>query len=437
MTIVAIVGRPNVGKSTLFNRIVGRRMAIVSETPGTTRDRVTAQVSFGGKDFILVDTGGLDLRQDDEIQLGVTSQVRMAVAEAAAILFLVDGRDGLTASDEDLADLLRVSEKPVFLIVNKIDNVRREASIPDFYRLGIGDPVPISAYHGTGLGPVMGWVADHIADSSQERQDGVMKIAIVGRPNVGKSMLLNSLFGQERVIVSETPGTTRDAVDTTLDFKGETIVLIDTAGVRKRGRIDRGIERYSVLRTMEAIYRADVVLWVVDASELMTAQDMHIWGYTKDAYKGIALVVNKWDLAPDLDVNLENAQPYIRARLKAGEYVSVLYTSAKCGQGIDELLPAATHIFQERGKEISTSALNRVLTRAVASSPLPRDRGKRLKLFYVTQTGTHPPKFTFFVNDPKLLHFSYERFLENRLRQAFGFEGTPIQLRFQRRSGER
>lgn len=434
MSIVAIVGRPNVGKSTLFNKFVGRRMAIVSDTPGTTRDRVAAQVSVGGKDLILVDTGGLNLGQEDEIHMGITGQVKTALNEAAAILFLVDGRDGLTAADEELADLLRICEKPVALIANKIDNARRENSLQDFYRLGMGDPTPISAYHSKGLDRITHWIDANVDLPEPEPRSGSMKVAIVGRPNVGKSMLLNALFGQERVIVSETPGTTRDAIDTILEYSGDRIVLIDTAGVRRRGKIGQGIEKYSVLRTMEAIYRADIVLMVVDASELMTAQDMHIWGYAKEAYKGMALVVNKWDLAPDLGLVLETTQPYIQDRIRAGEYVPILYTSAKCGDGVSDLMPMALRIFEERGKTIATSALNRMLTRAVTASPLPRARGRRLKLFYVTQTGSHPPTFTFFVNDPGLVHFSYRRFLENRLRDEFGFEGTPIQLKFQRRS---
>lgn len=430
MSIVAIVGRPNVGKSTLFNRIVGRRKAIVSEIPGTTRDRISAEVMISGKRFLLVDTGGLALGRNTEIQQEVGNQVDMAIDEASAILFVVDGKDGLTSVDEQIADMLRKSEKPIILIVNKIDNVKRGGNIHDFYRLGIGEPISISAYHGNGLDPLMTWIVSHINPITHNDDDGILKVAIVGRPNVGKSMLLNAIFGQDRVIVSDIPGTTRDAIDTILEYQGSKIVIIDTAGVRKRGRINRGIERYSVLRTLEAILRSDVVLLVVDTTELLTAQDMHIWGYTKDAYKGIALVVNKWDLATEWNINLESAQPYIRSRLRAGEYVPIMYTSAKDLQGVNDLLPTAERIFEERRKKITTSALNRMLTRAVASSPLPRDKGKRLKLLYVTQTGINPPTFSFFVNDPKLVHFSYQRFLENRLRDSFGFEGTPIHLRF-------
>lgn len=395
---------------------------------------MSAQVTVGDKRVLLVDTGGLDLGQEDDIHIGITEQLKLALAEASAILFLVDGKDGLTAGDEDLADLVRVLEKPVSLIVNKIDNNRRASDFNDFYRLGMGDPTLISAYHAKGLDQVTAWMDANVNEPETAPQTGMMRVAIVGRPNVGKSMLLNALFGEERVIVSDVPGTTRDAIDTVLEYEGERILLIDTAGVRRRGKVGHGIEKYSVLRTMEAIYRSDVVLLVVDASELMTAQDMHIWGYAKDAYKGMALVVNKWDLAPELGIGMETAQPYIQDRLRAGEYVPVLYTSAMYGHGVRELMPAALKIFNERGKKVGTSALNRMLTRAVTASPLPRARGRRLKLFYVTQTGTHPPTFTFFVNDPGLVHFSYQRFLENRVRDEFGFQGTPVQMRFQRRS---
>lgn len=436
MSIVAIVGRPNVGKSTLFNQLIGRRMAIVSETPGTTRDRVLASVDYAGREFILVDTGGLELAAESEIERGVMGQIHVAIEEADVIIFMVDARDGLTASDLDVADLLRLSQKPVVLAANKVDNEKREAELPDFYRLGIGDPIPISAYHQRGLDLLMTQVVTHLPPSTPQDEDGFMKIAIVGRPNVGKSMLLNAILGQERVIVSETPGTTRDAVDTPFEYEGETILFIDTAGLRRRGKIERGVERYSVLRTMQAIYRADVVLLVVDASEPMTAQDLHVWGYTKDAFKGAMVVVNKWDLAPELELTRKATTPHIRARLKAAPYIPILYVSAKCHQNIGEIIPAAREVFQERGKKVTTSALNRAIVQAVASSPVPKAHGKRLKVFYATQTDTHPPTFTLFVNDPSLMHFSYKRFLENRLRAAFGFKGTPLYLRYQRRSSE-
>ncbi len=437
MSIVAIVGRPNVGKSTLFNHLVGKRMAIVAEMPGTTRDRVSAEVVYVNHHFILVDTGGLEPDPSSEIQKGVMAQIHMAIEEADVIIFMVDARDGLTAADLDVSGVLRRSGKPLVLAANKVDNEKHEAEVPDFYRLGIGDPVAISAYHHRGLDHLMNLVVDFLPPSTPQDHEGAMKIAIVGRPNVGKSMLLNAILGQDRAIVSETPGTTRDSIDTVFEYEGESLVLIDTAGVRRRGRIGQGVERYSVLRAMQAIYRADVAVLLVDASELMTAQDLHIWGYTKDAFKGVVVVVNKWDLASEMGLTKQNTTPYIRARLKAAQYVPILYVSAKERQGIGEVIPTAQEIFQERGKRVTTSALNRVIIRALASSPVPSSRGRHLKVFYATQSDVHPPTFVLFVNDPSLMHFSYQRYLENRLRAAFGFRGTPLQLLYQRRNEKR
>ena len=437
MSIVAIVGRPNVGKSTLFNRLVGHRQAIVAEAPGTTRDRVSAQVTYDNHHFILVDTGGLEPDPATDIQKGVMHQINVAIEEADVIIFMVDAIDGLTAADHDVSEVLRRSRKPVVLAANKVDNERREADVPDFYRLGIGDPVAISAYHNRGLDRLMKLVVAHLPPFAPQDHEGQLKIAIVGRPNVGKSMLLNTILGQDRAIVSETPGTTRDSVDTVFEYEGEPLVLIDTAGVRRRGHIEQGIERYSVLRAMQAIYRADVVLLLVDASELMTAQDLHIWGYTKDAFKGVVVVVNKWDLAPEMGLTQEVTTPYIRARIKAARYVTILYVSALTGQDIGDIIPRAREVFQERGKRVTTSALNRVLLRALASSPMPSSKGRRLKVFYATQTDVHPPTFIFFVNDPSLMHFSYQRYLENRLRDAFGFQGTPLQLLYGRGNEKR
>lgn len=437
MSIVAIVGRSNVGKSTLFNRLVGRRLAIVTDVPGTTRDRVSAEISYRDRDFILVDTGGLEPDPQTEIEKGVLDQVHTAIDEAAVIIFIADAVGGMTSADLEVSDILRKGQKPVVLAVNKVDNEKREADLPDFYRLGIGDPIAISAYHNLGLDDLMDKVAARLPPEDSPAHRDTLKIAIVGRPNVGKSMLLNSILGEKRAIVSDVPGTTRDAVDTHVEYQGEPLLLIDTAGVRRRGRIEQGIEKYSVLRTMQAIYRADVVLLVVDATELMSAQDLHIWGYTKDAFKGVVVVVNKWDLAPELELTEKSVTPFIQGRLKAAQYIPILYVSALHNQGTDRVIPTAQEIFEDRGKKVATSALNRVLMQAVATSPIPNVRGRRIKLFYVTQTDTHPPTFTFFVNDPGLLHFSYERYLENRLRQAFTFRGTPLQLRFERRSPER
>ena len=437
MSIVAIVGRPNVGKSTLFNRFVGRRLAIVTDVPGTTRDRVSALISYRDRDFILVDTGGLDPGPQTEIEKGVLDQVYTAIDDADVVLFLADAVGGLTSADLEVSDLLRRRRKSVVLAVNKVDNEKRQADLPDFYRLGIGDPIPISAYHNLGLDDLMQRVVTHLPAENVSAQQDMLKIAIVGRPNVGKSMLLNSILGEQRAIVSEVPGTTRDAIDTHVEYQGTSLLLIDTAGVRKRGRIEQGVEKYSVLRTMQAIYRADVVLLVVDASELMSSQDLHIWGYTKDAFKGVIVVVNKWDLAPELGLTEEDVAPFIRGRLKAAQYLPILYVSALQAENTDQVIPTAEEIFEDRGKKVATSALNRVLMQAVATNPIPNVRGRRIKIFYATQTDTHPPTFTFFVNDPSLLHFSYERYLENRLRQTFAFRGTPLQLRFERRNQER
>ncbi len=430
MSIVAIVGRPNVGKSTLFNRLVGRRLAVVTEVPGTTRDRVSASVTYGDREFILVDTGGLEPEPVTDIQQRVKSQVEMAMEEADVIMFVVDVRDGVTAADLDISVLMRRCGKPAILVVNKVDSEKQELDLSDFYRLGMKDPIPISAYHATGLDDLIADLVPLLPPAVIQEQEGSIKVAIVGRPNVGKSMLLNALLGQERVIVSETPGTTRDAIDTIFDYEGESLLLIDTAGVRKRGRIEQGIEKFSVLRTMEAIYRADVVLLVIDATEMMTAQDLHIWGYTKYALKGMVVIVNKWDLAPEQSLTEKNTTPHIRARLRAAQHLPVLYVSALTHKGVDRIIPAVREIYQERGKQVSSSALNRMLIEAVTSSPLPSSRGKRLKVFRASQTDVHPPTFIFSVNDPTLVHFSYQRYLENRLREAFGFRGTPLRLQY-------
>ena len=437
MSIVAIVGRPNVGKSTLFNRLVGRRLAVVAEVPGTTRDRVSASVTYGDREFILVDTGGLEPEPVTDIQQRVKGQVQVAIEEADVIIFVVDAREGVTADDLDISDLMRRCGKPVVLVANKVESEKQGMDLSDFYRLGMNDPIPISAYHATGLDDLIADLVPLLPPSVREDHEGVMKIAIVGRPNVGKSMLLNSILGQERVIVSETPGTTRDAIDTIFDYEGESLLLIDTAGVRRRGRIEQGVEKFSVLRTMEAIYRADVVLLLIDATEMMTAQDLHIWGYTKDALKGTIVVVNKWDLGPELNLTEKNTTPNIRARLRAAQHLPLLYVSALTREGIEKIIPTVRKIYQERGKLVSSSALNRMLIEAVTSSPIPSSKGKRLKIFRASQTDVHPPTFIFFVNDPKLVHFSYQRYLENRLRDAFGFRGTPLRLQYKRRVEEK
>jgi len=430
--IVAIIGRQNVGKSALLNRIAGKRLAIVEDLPGTTRDRIFASVSWDGVDFTLVDTGGLIADADSPIEAGVNEQIQAAVAESDIIVFLVDVRDGVTPYDLEITDRLRQAGKPVLLVANKADNPRFETEAVDFYQLGFGEPLPVSAYHGRGTMELLDKIVSLLpAAPPVEAGPEAMKIAIVGRPNVGKSMLLNALLGEERSIVSETPGTTRDAIDTWLDFNGESVLLIDTAGIRRRGKLGVGVERYSVLRAFRAIERADIALLVLDASEMVTAQDAHIAGYISQMAKGVILVVNKWDLVPDK--NITEWTRHIRSHLKFMTYAPVLFISAKLGQGVGKVIAEAYGVYQERFKRLSTSAVNDVVQQAVAAQNLPRARGKRLKVLYATQAEVNPPTFVFFVNDSRLVHFSYQRYLENRLRQAFGFAGTPIRLSFKSR----
>jgi GTP-binding protein len=431
--IVAIIGRQNVGKSTLLNKMAGKPIAIVEDLPGTTRDRIFADVSWQGIGFTIVDTGGLELRPRSTIAQGVKEQVEAALTEADVIIFMVDVRDGVIPSDLEIADRLRQSSKPIVLVANKADNTKLETGAVEFYELGLGEPVAISAYHGRGTAELLDKIIALLpAPSPIEAEPEVMKLAIVGKPNVGKSMLLNALLGEERAIVNDVPGTTRDATDTPFDFNGQSVLLIDTAGIRRRGRLGMGVERYSVLRALRAIDRADVVLLVLDATELVTAQDMHIAGYMQQAAKGIVLVVNKWDLVADKSVTVYNR--HIRQQLKFISYAPVLYISAKFGHGVDKVMPEVHRVYQERLKRLPTAAVNNVVQQAVAVHNLPRSGAKQLKILYATQAEVNPPTFVFFVNDAELIHFSYRRYLENKLRQSFGFAGTPLRLVFKTRS---
>jgi len=430
--IVAIVGRQNVGKSTLLNRLAGKRVAIVGNMPGTTRDRIFADVSWGEASFTLVDTGGLEINPRSSIARGIKEQVEVAIAEADVILFLVDTGDGVVTSDLEIAQMLRTSAKPVVLAANKADNARLESEALEFHQLGLGQPLAISAHHGRGTAELLDRVISLLPAPSAVKTEGeIMKLAIVGRPNVGKSTLLNALLGEERAIVDEVPGTTHDAVNTLLDFGGQNVILIDTAGIRRRGRWGRGVERYSVIRALRAIDEADVVLLVLDATELLTSQDEHIAGYIQQAAKGVVLVVNKWDLAVNKDMAETNR--YIRSRLKFMSYAPVVYTSAEFGQGVDGVMPQAFEVYQERLKRLPTTEVNSVVQQAVAAHTLPRKGNKQLKILYATQAEVNPPTFVFFVNDAKLIHFSYQHYLENKLRQSFGFAGTPFRLVFKTR----
>ena len=431
--IVAIVGRQNVGKSTLLNRLAGRRIAIVEDLPGTTRDRVIADVSWHGDEFTLVDTGGLEIDPDTTVGQGVREQIKIAAAEADVIILLVDVRDGVTPSDLEVASTVRQTSKPVILVANKADNERLETHAVDFYGLGLGDPVAVSALHGRSTAELLDRISTLLPVSAPpEVEPEMMKVAIVGRPNVGKSMLLNALLGSERAIVDDAPGTTRDAIDTLLDFEGANVLLIDTAGMRRRGRLGRGIERYSVMRALRAIDRADVALLVLDAKELPAAQDMHIAGYILQAARGIILVVNKWDLI--LGGNQAEWDKYIRDQFRFVAYAPILYTSALLGQGVAEVMPGAREVYQERRKRLPTAQVNSVVQQAVAGHSPPRKGHRQLKILHATQADVNPPTFVFFVNDARLVHFSYRRYLENRLRQSFGFVGTPLKLVFKSRS---
>ena len=430
--IVAVIGRQNTGKSTLLNRLAGRQIAIVEDLPGTTRDRIFASVSWQGEEFTIVDTGGLEPKPGSVMSQEVNEQVKTAISEADIIVFLVDVKDGVTASDLEITDLLRSSAKPILLVANKADNDRLEAQATEFFALGLGEPLAISAYHGRGIFELLDRITSLLPTAPPvTAQPELMKLAIVGRPNVGKSMLLNTLLGEERAIVDDIPGTTRDALDTPLDFKGQSMLLIDTAGIRRRGRQARGVERYSVLRALRAIDRADIALLVLDATELITAQDTHVAGYIQQAVKGIVLVVNKWDLA--MGLTKAECSKYIRDRLKFVAYAPLLFISAKFGQGVAKVIPQAQQIYRERLRRIPTTQVNSVVQQVIAAHTPPRRGKKRLKFLYATQAEVNPPTFVFFVNDAGLMHFSYQRYLENKLRQSFGFAGTPLRLVFKNR----
>ena len=440
--IVAIVGRPNVGKSTLFNRLVGERRAIVQNEPGTTRDRVYGTAEWVGVEFTVIDTGGL--LDEDELPADTSdaetliaqqtrSQANSAIDEADVIVFVVDSKTGPTAGDLEIAALLRRADKPTILAANKAESAERRSSAYEFYELGLGEPIAVSAYHGNGTGDLLDRVVEGMPDAEEEAETEGPRIAIVGRPNVGKSRLLNALLGQERAIVSDMPGTTRDSLDTVIVWEDDPITLIDTAGIRRRGRVEHGIERFSVMRSMRAIDRADIVLLVIDATEDFTAQDLHIAGYVEEQKKGMVVVVNKWDLVEKdsrtMDVYLARA----RHQLDFMPYASVVFISAKYGQRVAQVLEAALKVIKERSRRVSTSALNKMLRDAISKHQPPSKPGKWLKFYYATQADTSPPTFIFFCNDPTMIHFGYRRYIENELRAAFGFEGTPLRISFRGR----
>jgi GTP-binding protein len=468
--LVAIVGRPNVGKSTFFNRMLGERVAIVEDLPGTTRDRIYGDTDWNGREFTLIDTGGLEFGSDipvgqvglngqpGDLMKNVRSQAELAIEEADVIVFMVDAKTGITGTDEEVADMLRRTQKPVIVAANKADNATLRQNAVEFYQLGLGDPVELSSIQGVGTGDLLDLIVDALPpeeerteneEGEEEEEADVVRIAIVGRPNVGKSSLLNAILGFERSIVSDVPGTTRDAIDTEFEFKGRKIRLIDTAGIRRRGKVGPGIEKFSVLRSTRAIERADVAFLLIDASEGLAAQDTHIAGEIDQQSKGVIVVVNKWDLAqeqrraeregnfPHPKDEITSAEEYrkiIAEGLKFIPYAPAVFASAKTGYHVQSLLESAIRIADNRFLRVSTARLNEVVQDAARRHNPPVVQGRMLKIYYATQTRVNPPTFVFFVNDPEALHFSYERYLENRLRDAFGFKGTAIRMFFRART---
>jgi len=432
--IVAIVGRPNVGKSTLFNKLAGKRISIVQDTPGVTRDRVYAEAEWLRYNFTMIDTGGIEPANDDIIVKQMRRQANIAIETADVIIFIVDGKEGLTAADHEVATMLRKSKKSVVLVVNKVDNLKDENNAYEFYSLGIGDPVTISAGQGLGLGDMLDKVVENFDQSIYDTDDDeYIRIAMVGKPNVGKSSLINKLLGEERVIVSDIPGTTRDAIDSYLETSEGKFILVDTAGIRRKSKVKEEIERYSVIRTYTAIERADVCILMIDATDGVTEQDEKIIGYAHELRKAIMVIVNKWDLVEKDGKTLDKFKKELQGNLKFLSYAEYLFISALTGQRTNKVLTMAKYCYDNYSKRISTGILNDVVSKAVLMKEPPTVSLKRMKIYYVTQVATKPPKFVFFVNDENARHFSYERYMENQLRNSFDFKGTGIQIEYRAR----
>lgn len=428
--VVAVVGKPNVGKSTFFNYITGRRISIVEDTPGVTRDRIYAEGEWRGREFVLIDTGGIEPFTGDYIKQQMIRQAELAIETADVIIFMVDVKEGLTSADEDVTIMLRKSQKPVVVAVNKVDNV---GDIPpevyEFYNLGIGEVYTISSIHALGLGELLDAVYEHFpADTGENESEDYIKVAVIGKPNVGKSSLINSVLGEERVIVSDIPGTTRDAIDTPVEREGKKYTFIDTAGIRRKSKIEENIERYSVIRSWTAVDRADVCIVMIDAQDGVTEQDTKIAGYAHEQGKACIIAVNKWDIIKKETGMLESYQKTVISKLEFMSYAPVTFISAKTGRRVDRLFDLIDHVYDQASLHVSTGVLNDVLNEAIAMVQPPSDKGRRLKIRYMTQTGVRPPTFALFVNDMTLMHFSYERYLVNTLRSNFGFEGTPIRF---------
>lgn len=429
--IVAIVGRPNVGKSTLFNIFANSRISIVEDTPGVTRDRLYADTEWLDNEFMMVDTGGIEIMNTDKIAVSIRQQAQIAIAEADVILFVCDARAGITHEDAEVAKMLRQSKKPIVLAINKADSPKQEMEIFEFYNLGIGEPIPVSAANHLGLGDLLDAVVEKFPETSAYGEDGnedEIKVALIGRPNVGKSSIFNTLVGEERSIVSDVAGTTRDAIDTPVIREGQKFLFIDTAGMRRKARIDEPIEKYSIIRSLRAVDRSDVVLMVIDAIDGVTEQDKKIAGYAHEAGKGIVLVVNKWDLYDKDNTSALRYTENLRRELVFMQYAPVVFVSAMTKQRIHRLPEVIHYVAEQNAMRISTSVLNQVVEDAIAINPPPTEKGQRLKILYATQVKIKPPTFVIFVNEPEIMHFSYQRYLENKLREAFGFEGTPLQM---------
>lgn len=430
---LAIVGRPNVGKSTIFNRIAGERISIVEDTPGVTRDRIYASGEWLGRDFSIIDTGGIDLG-DEPFMEQIKHQAEIAIDEADVIIFVTSAKEGVTDADEMVARILYRSNKPVILAVNKVDNPEMRSEIYEFYSLGLGDPYPISGSHGLGLGDVLDEAVKHFTDEMEEEDEGVIKFSLIGRPNVGKSSLINAILGEDRVIVSDIEGTTRDAIDTHfISENGQEFLMIDTAGMRKRGKVYESTEKYSVMRAMRAIERSDVVLMVLNGEEGIREQDKRVAGYAHEAGKGIIIVVNKWDLVEKETNTMRDFETEIRDEFQYLDYAPIIFVSAVTKQRLNKLPELIEEVSMNQNLRVPSAVLNDIIMDAVAINPTPTDKGKRLKIFYATQVAVKPPTFIIFVNEEELMHFSYARFLENQIRKAFTFEGTPIRVIARRR----
>ena len=428
--MVAIVGRPNVGKSTFFNYIIGKRVSIVEDTPGVTRDRVYGEVSWRGRNFTLIDTGGIDFSEEDDISVQMKQQADIAISMADVILFVTDAKQGITSSDNEIALMLRKSNKPIILVCNKADNYGKDSpEIYEFYNLGLGDPIAISSTHGLGVGDLLDEVT-HLfpedADTSDDEDE--IKVAVIGKPNAGKSSLINKILGEDRVIVSNIAGTTRDAIDSHYEKNGDKYLFIDTAGMRKRGKIDENVERYSVVRSLAAVDRSDVCVIMIDANEGITEQDTKVAGYAHEQGKACIFAVNKWDIVSKDTKTMKNFTMRVREEFAFMSYAEIIFISAKTGQRVDKLLELIKKVNEQHKRRITTGMLNDVLNEAMAKQQPPSDKGRRLKVYYGTQAATAPPTFILFANSKDLFHYSYLRFIENQVREAFGFEGTPIKF---------